>query len=206
SGMLQTLVHTARADAGTPLAGVAQSIIDSEFPDGAQPITGLPFEEELIAVEQLVERLRADFGPHLDDLNLTGWLRRLDDLLPTYRDALAREVLITGTDLIDARARMQHGLQRIVAYVLGQYGGEGEAEKRTALLSPVEDQEDRLIAMLARRRSGQRTSLDIPAVVDPADGDAEPMGEDEALFAEEDEVDVDAEPLGDGLLPDPDAP
>ncbi|MCA9537800.1 MAG: hypothetical protein KC620_02865 [Myxococcales bacterium] len=203
--LYRTLVHTARTDAGTPIGDLAQQALNTLLPEGANPVTKLPYEEELIAVELLVTRLRADFGADLDAMNIAGWLTRLDALLPEYREVLALEALIHGADLAAARARMQSILRHMVAHVLGHYAAEGETEKREALLAPVVDQDDRVAEMLIRRRQGQGGGLDVPT---PPDLDAPlPPDRDDALLDDEDAVDLGAdrpEP-GDGPLPDPDA-
>lgn len=149
------------------------------FRRGLAAVTNIPYEDELVLVEYIHERLTHDLAADVQALGLAATVAELGELVPLYRAALALEEKITAADVAEAYEAMQVAYFRLAFAVVA---GVEDADDRDALLAPIFDQDDRLAAIYAARRNGQSGLTD-----DIEDPDAEA---DAALDAELAEADA----------------
>lgn len=178
ANQLAGFVHTF----GDEPEGVAALAVQERiFPLGAAAITTLSYENELAAAEQILSDLEGEYAGPVETLALGSFVDRLRRLLPTFRDALARETEreVSFSEVREARAMSQDALVRVVATVIAHHPGDDEADTqaRQQLLGPVMSQNRRIQASLANRRGRARD-------VDPETG--EELIDDDAPLTEAD--------------------
>lgn len=142
----------------------------SRFPGGAGPVTLLPFEDELIVLEELVAWLATPEGARLAaQFELSYFVQRLRSDVPVFAAELgARKVEeISFDDVRAAREHLQHRLSQVVVAALADFGEPEQASALAALLEPLENQQRRLRAL----RAGRRRVND----VDPGTGEILPL-------------------------------
>ena len=154
-------------DASHPLAKASQEILSQLFPEGVQPIITLPFEEQLVKNQTIIDRLSGDLDEAVAVTNLPPYVTQLESLNTEFRDQLAKSKSkeISYDTLEAARDEGNLYIRRIVALILGTFNDvtDTDAENRRALLAPFLEQADRI----RRTRKGRRSPLD----VDPETGE-----------------------------------
>lgn len=141
-----------------PIFGMVGSFLKEIFPSNVQDVTGLPFVEELAAVENIVDKLTGKaLAPAVKELGLERLVNRLVGLTDQYRAALqapAPETLAFG-QVRAARAEGQDLLLQTVAIVLGKFfrNTPEDAEARAELLGPILEQQRAIAAALKGRRA-----------------------------------------------------
>lgn len=181
------------------------------FPDGANAITNLPYEEELIVAEYLHHHMTTDHPEWCVALRIDGLLADLGEILPAYREALTPDDLITIDDVNGAFDQIQHALCAAVSHVMGRFWRVEDAEARDALLRAIFDQDRRLGELIAaRRRSGSGgPALDVPVAAGDGVEQAVDVGDavadlddpaDAAPAADAPDPAVEGAPEGDGTL------
>lgn len=141
-----------------PIRGVAASLLKEIFPSNVQDVTGLPFVEELAAVENILGKLTGKaLAPAVKELGLERLVSSLVGLTDQYRAALqapAPETLAFG-QVRAARAEGQDLLLQTVAIVLGKFfrNTPEDATARAELLGPILEQQRAIAAALKGRRA-----------------------------------------------------
>ncbi len=166
--------QTAGAEASDPIHAMVGSFLKSIYPAGVQQVTGLPYIEELAAVDSILNQLQGkELSPVVKELGLGRLVKRLADLAVVYRAALekpAADILAFGAVRV-ARLKGQELLLEAVAIVLGRHHGSSaeDVAARDQLLGPILEQNEAIGAALKARRG---------AVVDinPETGNADPTG------------------------------
>lgn len=152
----------------------AATLLATCFPDGAQAITNLPYEEELVIAEYIHHHLTTDHPEWCRALRIARLLEDLGEILPAYRDALTPDELISVDDVNAAFDQIQHGLCGAVAHVMGRFWRAEDHTIRGRYLRPIYDQDERMAELLAQRRSGgEELELDVPMQGDAGDGVAD---------------------------------
>ena len=156
----------------SPVVIASKKIIDQLFPEGVQPIITLPFEEQLVRNQTILDRLtdESDLAKDAGTTNLTPFIEELLELNNRFKDQLDKsKTKEIGYDTLEA-ARDQGNLhiRQIAAVVLGTYyrTTTDDAEKRQALLTPFLEQAERI----SQARKGRRGPQDI----DPDSGEELP--------------------------------
>lgn len=152
----------------TPIGKSCRAILAQFFQGGLWSVTRIPYEEEVVVVEMLVDALRAQHADTVAELGLARQLRRIEALLPAYQDALNVQESVSATDVGEAYAAMQVGLKRVVAWILALDTAALQAE----LIAPVEDQDARLAAVWSARRQGETGGEDLPEAEMDLDAEA----------------------------------
>jgi hypothetical protein len=153
--------------ASHPRAAQATAYINALFPDGPAAITRLPYEEEVVAVEDLLELLLADeMQETIVRFALTDYVSELAQLVPQYRAEIEASPKgeVVFRQVRDALVDGQRHLVRLVALLLGVWAQ--DPGKGAELMAPILQQQDRIGAAL---RSKRRVSD-----VDPDTGEEEP--------------------------------
>lgn len=99
------------------------------FPDGANAVCELPYDDEREACVDLLEDLHAEqWQPVVAALGLTDYVEELTVLVEEYAAALDQPVTrpIKWEQVTAAVATARAGVPEIMAYVLGHYRGEPE--------------------------------------------------------------------------------
>jgi hypothetical protein len=150
-----------------PLVTASARIIDQLFPEGVHPITTLPFEEQLVKNQTIIDRLNGDLGDAVATTHIGPYVARLESLNDQFRAQLDQSQTqeITYEEVEAARDRGNLYVRQIAAVVLGNFHQDTEeaAGERQALLKPFLDQAERI----RRSRKGRRAPQD----VDPETGD-----------------------------------
>lgn len=173
--------QTAGAAPGDPIHATVAAFLTAIFPSGVQQVTGLPFIEELAAVDLIVTALQSkDVAPVVKELGLGRLSKRLGDLAVLYREALeapAPETIAFG-DVRAARIKGQELLLETVAIAIGKHHSNSAEDiaSRSALLAPIFEQNDAIAAALR----GRRALVD----VNPETGAADPSAPVAAIPAE----------------------
>lgn len=169
-------MYTKSAFAGTTMESHAVRFLGVAFPNGVQPITSLPFVDQVAAVEVLLEAFGGELAAQVAALHLDPLVLRLKEITVEYRAAVynSRDDLDFAT-VQAARARGQRNLLEIVAMIAGAYYSHTQAdhvERRARLLQPILEQDRLIRSYLAARRSVPDLDSDVPEDVVP--GDAAP--------------------------------
>lgn len=150
------------------------------FPDGANAVCDLPYDQEREACVDILEDLHADqWRPVVAALGLTDFVEELTVLVEEYGAALDAPVVRTlkWEQVTAAVAKARAAVLDTMAYVLGHYRGD-RAETRDRLLAPIRFQEQ---DMARYQRGRKRVVVDIdpdtgepelpPGVTEPAPAD-----------------------------------
>ncbi len=124
-------------------------------PNGVHAVTSLRYEEELVAVNAIVAKLKGELEPLVAKLGLTVNANRLAKLAVQY-DAAQKDVdTLEFGQVKAARAEGQNYLLRIVAKILGTFDKPtgDHAEKRSTLLGPIVAQNESIRDHIRARRS-----------------------------------------------------
>lgn len=151
----------------------AEAFLLKNLPQGAGPVTVLPFEEELAVLQRVLKAFDEPGGRALArSFEVGGLVSQLAAEVPRFAAELARTQPETiGFDAVRAaRASLQRALGRLVARCVAELGDEADAERLAEVLEPLAFQQDRLRALRASRR---RLSD-----VNPLTGDEEPASGD----------------------------
>ncbi len=179
AGIHDTCRRYARRLPNSPKGKASKRILRACFRRGLAAVTNIPYEDELVLVEYIHERLTTDLAADAALLGMAPAVEELGEIVPLYRDALSLQEKITAAQVAEAYEAMQVAYFRLAFAVVSMVEN---AEDRDALLAPIFDQDDRLGAIYAARRAGQTGLSD-----DIADPDAEA---DAALQAELDEAEA----------------
>lgn len=172
-----------------PIADRLDSFCRLHFDGNVATITRVPFEIELGKVERLYAALTGPYADFVERLSLQLWVALIGQHLPPYRAALAARSRVTGGDLRSARQRMHELTCAVVGHVTSRYLDAPDVIAE--LLAPLDDQQQRIAAIMRARRAGVRTG----AMEDPADaaGDVSDTDADAAeAAAEAEEAALDA--------------
>ncbi len=144
-----------------------KGVAERHFTTGVGHITSARYETQLMRMQRLVADLR---GPSADLVDQFGWdrkVRAIEAALGPYSEAIAARNRVTGGDARAAQDEMHFALCRLVAYVLWAYAE--RAEDRDRILAPLDDQQDRIAALMRARRNGRSGPVSEAAVADEAD-------------------------------------
>jgi hypothetical protein len=158
-----------------PIVVASELIISQVFPEGVHSIITLPFEEQLIRNQSIIDRLTGDLGDAVAVTNIGPYVARLESLNNEFRAELGRSASreISYDELEAARDKGNLLVREIVAVIIGTFhrDSDEDSETRQALLQPFLEQADRV----RRARKGRRPPRD----VDPETGD-EVLGDENA--------------------------
>ncbi len=150
--------QTAGAPPDDPIHITVAGFLKELFPTTVQDVTGLPFVEELAAVEHILTQLQGKdaLQPIVEDLALHRQHKHLAALTDQYRNALQTptpETLAFG-QVRAARAEGQDRLLQTVAIVAGKFfrNTPDDAAARAALLGPILEQQEAIGAAMRGRR------------------------------------------------------
>ncbi|MCG8425301.1 MAG: hypothetical protein MJE77_46065 [Proteobacteria bacterium] len=146
----------------------ADAFLTEIFPFGVYAITSLPYVDEVMAVEVLVDKMQGELAPLVEHFGLQSKLAQLAELVAEYRRLvdLGRED-VEFTQVRKSRNRGQQILREVVAIVLGTYfdsQDDDHVAAREHLLEPLIEELD---AQHSRLRVQRRTKNGEP------DGDTE---------------------------------
>lgn len=145
----------------SPQGQAAQRILHRFFRRGLAAVVSIPFEDELVLAEYIHSALIAEHAADIATLKLEGQIEALGMILPEYRAALAREVTVTAQQVAEAYEAMQVAYFKLVFTIIGTVD---DPDWIDTLLAPVFDQDQRLAALHAARRSGRNNvGLDLDA-------------------------------------------
>jgi hypothetical protein len=168
-----------------PIMIMSEELIADTFPNGPGAITGLPYVDQVVAMENLVALLRGEHAGRVAQLGLSMKVSQLEDITVEYRRLV--DLGSTPNTAPDVRAANQRGhtlMLEIVAMILGTYVDSDNPEHtatREKLLAPLIEQIE-----LTRRARRSRGPGSPPAGDDPAGNDDD--------FDDDLDVDVDSEP------------
>lgn len=180
TGTLKYLVATK-----DPRAKAVERFEERHFATGVGYITAARYETQLHRMERLVEDANGPSAALVDGL---GWRRKVEAIeaaIGPYREAIAARQRVTSNDVREAQDGMHVALCRLLGYVLWAYADRPELRER--VLAPVDDQQDRIAAMMRARRAGRSTAVDEAAVADEAEareGPVEGPSDEERVQAE----------------------
>lgn len=168
-----------------PIADRLDGFCRLHFDGNVATITRVPFEIELGKVERLHAALVGPYADFVERLSLQLWIGLIGQHLPPYRAALAARSRVTGGDLRSARQRMHELTCAVVGHVTSRYIDEPDVI--ADLLAPLDDQQQRIAAIMRARRAGVRTGAMEDPTADVA-GDASDADADAAEAAAEAEA------------------
>ncbi len=145
----------------------AEYFLDKVFPDGVAPITGLPFVDELAAVEHILDIIATDLGAQVAELSLEHLVALLTSVTDEYRAVLDR-----GPDMVEfpqvqeSRDIGQDNLLELMAMILGAFPKTRDPAHR--------DARERLPGPIMAQQQAIRRYLRDRAQVPDVDPDAPP--------------------------------
>ncbi len=179
-------------------------ILRHYFRRGLAAVIRVPYEDELILVEHLHEGLTGRHAADAAVLGLTGNVEAIGRLIPQYRASLAAEERISAQAVADAYEALQVAWFELAFAIVTLVRDEDD---RVAMLAPVFEQDDRLAALYAARRSG-RSDVDLDTLDDEADAEAAALLDAELAEAEtnrEADLAAEAERVAEEVAPAPEA-
>lgn len=136
---------------GSEEAEAGERILRRYFPRGLRAVVQAPYEEELIQLQIMVDGLSGPDAELARVLTVEHHVAVLRDLTPLYEDALKYQDKITPGELADAWQAVHRAVIELFCAIVFVVDEEHQAD----VLAPILDQDDRLAAIYARRRSGQ---------------------------------------------------
>lgn len=175
--------HADGAEPGDKVVKQVNDFLAELFPAGLQAVTQLSYVDELSALEEIVAKLKGKLAPAVAELSLKRFADRLERLLPRYEAALKRpKDEVNFGDIRAARAQGQDLLLQAVVMILGAFPAStpGDVEARSALLTPILEQNEAIRQYLRGRRGGSVVDVNPetgePEVLPPA-GEEPDQGE-----------------------------
>lgn len=171
--------HADGAEPGDKVIKMVNDFLAELMPAGLHEVTHLSYVDELSAVEQMVEKLKGKLAPRVAELSLKPFVDRLEKLLPRYEAALKRpKDRLDFGDVRAARAQGQDLLLQAVVMILGTFptNSPAHAEGRSALLTPILEQNEAIRQYMRGRRGGSVTDVD-PETGEPEVGTPSGTGE-----------------------------
>src|SRR5690606_11157535 len=115
------------------------------------------FEDETAAVDLLVTDLQGKYAEHAALLGLTSLVTVLSETNAEFKDALGKTAggSVSYNAVTATEAETQELLSGLVISILSKYRGNSEAAvtRRTQLLAPIVDQDQRIAESLRRRHT-----------------------------------------------------
>lgn len=165
----------ANVETNTELTELADELIEELFPTGIFHITSKPFDEQHTTVNELIDRLRTDYQEHVQKLNLTPIVDRLDELNEEFGEGLdPREDAIEYDQVEAATVEAREAFYRLVGYVIGEYGG--DMETFNEIMAPVAEQQERTRRYFQRRGTVPNIDPESGEPVDETPQDGQPDG------------------------------
>jgi hypothetical protein len=141
------------------------------YPSGVGAITSLSYVEELNEVERVLEALKSKvWKKTVSDLALSRHVTLLEELAASYKAKLnaPAEKVATFAEVRDARQKGQRLMLQAVAMIVGKHPFDTpeDVASRSALLTPILDQNEAIRQYLRSRRAVQD--------VNPETGEVDP--------------------------------
>lgn len=169
---------------GDPLHDKVDHFLTDVFPAGVFAITSLPYVEQVVAMEVIVDKMQRIHAPLMRELGLERKVAQLAGLTVAYRACVDKARPLDFATVRDARQRGQEYLLEIIGLIIGTYhdGDNPEHEAaRNELLAPIQAHDEMIRAGLrARRARGEAPAGDVPvdeAPVDDVPADEAPADE-----------------------------
>lgn len=173
--LVQVVEGYANVETNTELTGLADEVIEELFPTGIFHITSKPFDEQHTTVNELLGRLRTGYQEHVQKLNLTPIVDRLDELNEEFGERLTpREDAIEYDQVEAATVEAREAFYRLVGHVIGEYGG--DMETFNEIMAPVAEQQERTRRYFQRRGTVPEIDPESGEPVDQTPDDGQPDG------------------------------
>ena len=164
---------------GDPLAVEVQAMLDDAYPGGVGALTKLPYVEQAIANQVVVDKLQGVHAPLVDRLGLTSRVQYLAELSTRYSQAVSIGRNLTFDQVKAMRTRGQELLRVLIAVIVATFPDSddpAQSSQRQALLEPLAIQ-SRLVRLRLRRRRRNRTGGEGAEGDEGLPGDGELDGE-----------------------------
>ncbi|MCG8423790.1 MAG: hypothetical protein MJE77_38325 [Proteobacteria bacterium] len=171
--MTRALTRGARDN--DPIHDQVEHLLSTIFPAGVSEVTGLPYVDELSAVETIIEMLRGELAELVEALGIGSQVARIESLTAEYRATQNQsKSRITYDKVKMARVKGHAFLCEVVAMVVGRFhrhDSDEHARARAELLAPILEQNEAIRTYRTRRRpvvdidpdTGEPDSVDEPA-------------------------------------------
>lgn len=165
-----------------PIHGMVLGFQKEIFPSGLQAVTGLPFVEELAAVEDILDKLASPtVAPIVEELHLGKLVERLKEVTKKYRAVLVPAPKGMSFDEVRrARSEGQDRLLHAVSMIVCKHPASTakDVEARAALLEPILAQNAAIGATMRTRATVTDVNpetgepSDVPVDATPSNGAA----------------------------------
>ncbi|MFB6351312.1 MAG: DUF6261 family protein [Bradymonadaceae bacterium] len=169
SQLADTAERFAEMEVDTDTSRLAGELSDDLFPNGVYHVTSKSFDDQHIAVDELLNRLTNSYTQHVEALNLSPLVERLRELNEEFGNKLAPQTDQVDYDEVEsATVEAEDAFHLLVARIMADYGDDMETFNR--ILQPLHEQTER-----TRRHFNRRGSI---PEVDPETGEpVEPDGQ-----------------------------
>jgi hypothetical protein len=161
SSILNVVEGFTKMPDGSEQCDCAEEIIEEFFPEGVYPVTSMPFDDQHTHVDGLVRRMREDYPDHMEELNLTGLVDRLDELNEEFGRKLDPVGGVEYDEVQAAYTEAEDAFHRAFVNILDAYSD--DMETLNYVLEPLMEQRE-----LTRRYQKRRGSV---PPVDPESGE-----------------------------------
>ena len=150
---------------------LAEELSDDLFPNGVYHITSKPFDDQHVAVNELLKRLTGAYAEHIDALNLTPLVEHLEQVNKQFGEELAPAANeVTYDEVESAKNEAEDAFHLLVARVMSEFGD--DMETFNDIFEPIGEQ-----TMRARRHYKHRGTI---PEIDPETGEpVDPIAETE---------------------------
>ena len=188
----QTVDGVAGIDSDSENTRLAREIRDDLFPNGVAHITTQPFDDQHLAVDKVLGRLRNEYDEHVEKLSLEPLVGHLDELNEEFGEELAPDEDAIQYDEVEAaRKEAEDAFDLLIFYVAAEYGD--DIETMNEILDPLAEQRER--ARRHYQRRGTVPPID-PESGEPVDPNDDPTRPDSTGQTDGGQPTGDSEPTG----------
>lgn len=161
---------------GSDQCQCAEKLLGEFFPEGVYPVTSKPFDDQHAHVDSLVNRMRDEYGDHLETLNLTGLVDQLDKLNQEFGEKLEPVRGVEYDDVQAAYMEVEDAFHRAFVNILDAYSD--DMETLNHVLEPLMEQRELTRRYQKRRGSVPEVDPETGEPIDESDGEP-PVSEDD---------------------------
>ncbi|QDG52132.1 hypothetical protein FIV42_15690 [Persicimonas caeni] len=171
------------------------------FPNGVRPLSGLSYEDQLAALEVMLQRIDDEFADHIVECGMVVLIDQLRDLVEQFAEDLdvRQRDEVTFDEVRAAEHIAREDFDHVLVTILADY--RPQPEVRSALLAQVVDQQERIAAHMKRNGTIPNVDPNTGEVLDPDSG--QPVEPPVADTDTDIDTDTDADPVDPPTEDDP---
>jgi hypothetical protein len=173
SNLVQMVEPFAEMEVEGPKHRRAEELLDELFPEGVYPVTSKRFEDQHVAVNEILDRLDDSFSEHVETLGLEEIVEHVRELNDRFGETLSTENTgVSYSEVESSYVEAEDAFHALLVRVLADYADDMATLNR--VIEPVLEQEKRTARHMQRR--GKTPEVD-PETGEPTNSSDEPGDE-----------------------------